>query len=207
MQKRAIATAAQTLLVLLAQPQCSYILSDGRGKPLGCAQGAAVDVFSSVANAQGLRHLNLYQNGGITGPMVPPLSAGGGALCQMVKRSLTSLTADGVGLTGTVPSCLVASGSKLVELHLGARALACCAQPPTVAGVLMRSYLIASTTLLKLKGASSCTRAVHAHRSFDLEGASSITCTTANQRTLGPILSSSKRAAAYLRVAICRIWC
>ena len=85
-------------------------------------QGAAVDVFSSVANAQGLRHLNLYQNAGIQGPMVPPLSAGGGALCQMVKRSLTSLTADGVGLTGNVPSCLVASGSKLVELHLGARA-------------------------------------------------------------------------------------
>ena len=85
------------------------------------AQGAAVDVFSSLANAQGLRHLNLYQNAGITGPMVPPLSAAGGALCQMVRRGLTSLTADGVGLTGTLPSCLLSTGSKLVELHLGAR--------------------------------------------------------------------------------------
>ena len=37
-------------------------------------QGAVVDVFTALSNAQGLRHLNLYHNYGLTGPLVPPLS-------------------------------------------------------------------------------------------------------------------------------------
>ena len=37
----------------------------------------------------------------------------------MVRRGLTGLTADGVGITGGLPSCLFANGSHLTELHLG----------------------------------------------------------------------------------------
>ena len=83
------------------------------------AQGAALDVFSSLANAKGLRHLNLYRNSGLTGPLTPQLSVTGGGLCQMARRSLSTLTLEGVGLTGGVPQCLLNNGSRLVELHLG----------------------------------------------------------------------------------------
>ena len=82
-------------------------------------QGAALDVFSALANAKSLRHLNLYRNSGLTGPLVPPLAPLQGGLCQLARRSLNTLTADGVQLTGGIPSCLVNNGSRLVELHLG----------------------------------------------------------------------------------------
>ena len=38
------------------------------------SQGSALDVFSALANAKSLRHLNLYHDSGLTGPLVPPLS-------------------------------------------------------------------------------------------------------------------------------------
>ena len=82
-------------------------------------QGATLDVFSALANAQSLRHLNLYRNSGLTGPLVPPLAPLTGGLCQMARRSLNTLTADGISLTGGIPACLVNNGSRLVELHLG----------------------------------------------------------------------------------------
>ena len=83
------------------------------------AQGSALDVFSALANAKSLRHLNLYHNSGLTGPLVPPLSPLQGGLCQLARRSLSTLTADGISLTGGIPACLVNNGSSLVELHLG----------------------------------------------------------------------------------------
>lgn len=76
-------------------------------------------MFSALANAKSLRHLNLYRNSGLTGPLTPALSVTGGGLCQMTRRSLSTLTVEGVGLTGGVPSCLLNNGSRLVELHLG----------------------------------------------------------------------------------------
>ena len=82
-------------------------------------QGAALDVFSALANAESLRHLNLYHNSGLTGPLVPPLAPLTGGLCQLARRSLNTLTADGISLTGGIPACLVNNGSSLVELHLG----------------------------------------------------------------------------------------
>lgn len=82
-------------------------------------QGTALDVFASLANAKGLRHLNLYRNSGLTGPLTPPLSVTGGGLCAMAKRSLNTLTVEGIGLTGGVPACLLNNGSRLVEVHLG----------------------------------------------------------------------------------------
>ena len=82
-------------------------------------QGAALDVFSALANAKSLRHLNLYRDSGLTGPLVPPLAPLQGGLCQLARRSLNTLTADGVQLTGGIPSCLINNGSRLVELHLG----------------------------------------------------------------------------------------
>ncbi len=82
-------------------------------------QGAALDVFSALANAKSLRHLNLYRNSGLTGPLVPPLAPLQGGLCQLARRSLNTLTADGIQLTGGIPSCLINNGSRLVELHLG----------------------------------------------------------------------------------------
>ncbi|CAL8462033.1 g1564 [Coccomyxa elongata] len=81
--------------------------------------GSALDVFSALANAKSLRHLNLYRNSGLTGPLTPALSVTGGGLCQLARRSLSTLTVEGVGLTGGVPSCLLNNGSRLVELHLG----------------------------------------------------------------------------------------
>jgi hypothetical protein len=91
-----------------------------------------VDVFTALSNAQGLRHLNLYHDFGLTGPLVPPLSGGRAGLCSMVRRGLTGLTADGVGLTGSLPPCLLSNSSRLVELHLGAPACPCpcpCSRP------------------------------------------------------------------------------
>ena len=76
-------------------------------------------MFSALANAQSLRHLNLYRNSGLTGPLVPPLAPLTGGLCQLARRSLNTLTADGISLTGGIPACLVNNGSRLVELHLG----------------------------------------------------------------------------------------
>lgn len=90
---------------------------------LGAGQGAVVDVFTALSNAQGLRHLNLYHDYGLTGPLVPPLSGSRAGLCGMVRRGLTGLTADGVGLTGSLPPCLLSNNSRLVELHLGAPCL------------------------------------------------------------------------------------
>lgn len=84
------------------------------------SQGSALDVFSALANAKSLRHLNLYHDSGLTGPLVPPLSPLQGGLCQLARRSLSTLTADGISLTGGIPACLVNNGSSLVELHLGA---------------------------------------------------------------------------------------
>ncbi|CAK0783683.1 hypothetical protein CVIRNUC_006882 [Coccomyxa viridis] len=81
--------------------------------------GSALDVFSALANAKSLRHLNLYHDSGLTGPLVPPLSPLQGGLCQLARRSLSTLTADGISLTGGIPACLVNNGSSLVELHLG----------------------------------------------------------------------------------------
>ncbi|KAK9908916.1 hypothetical protein WJX75_004629 [Coccomyxa subellipsoidea] len=81
--------------------------------------GTALDVFSSLANAKSLRNLNLYHNSGLTGPLTPPLSVTGGGLCQLAKKSLNTLTVEGVGLTGGVPACLINNGSRLVEVHLG----------------------------------------------------------------------------------------
>lgn len=92
-------------------------------------QGAALDVFSALANAKSLRHLNLYRNSGLTGPLVPPLAPLQGGLCQLARRSLNTLTADGIQLTGGIPSCLINNGSRLVELHLG-RLPSCSEQSP-----------------------------------------------------------------------------
>lgn len=82
-------------------------------------QGTAIDVFSALANAKSLRHVNLYRNSGLSGPLTPALSVTGGGLCQLAKRSLNTLTIEGVGLTGGVPACLLNNGSRLVEVHLG----------------------------------------------------------------------------------------
>ncbi|EIE25001.1 RNI-like protein [Coccomyxa subellipsoidea C-169] len=78
--------------------------------------GTAIDVFSALANAKSLRHVNLYRNSGLSGPLTPALSVTGGGLCQLAKRSLNTLTIEGVGLTGGVPACLLNNGSRLVEV-------------------------------------------------------------------------------------------
>jgi hypothetical protein len=120
-------------------------------------QGATLDVFSALANAQSLRHLNLYRNSGLTGPLVPPLAPLTGGLCQLARRSLNTLTADGISLTGGIPACLVNNGSRLVELHLGER----CARPQAH----MLIYCICTSSLLLLRHKESCLRCASRMRS------------------------------------------
>jgi hypothetical protein len=84
------------------------------------AQGSTLELFSALANAKGLRHLNLFSDSGLQGPLAPMLSPSTATICAMAWRSLSTLTADGVQLVGGIPPCLLSNSSKLVELHLGA---------------------------------------------------------------------------------------
>ena len=56
-------------------------------------------------------------------PVTKTTKSGGGGLCGLVANGLSALDVDGAGLTGTIPPCLTAPGSDLVELHVGNNAL------------------------------------------------------------------------------------
>ena len=73
--------------------------------------------------------------GGGTAPAPAPAAKApknAGGVCALVANGLTALDVDGAGLTGTLPPCLTAPGSDLVELHVGNNALT--GPLPAVAG-------------------------------------------------------------------------
>jgi len=58
-----------------------------------------------------------------TAPVAARAPKNAGGVCGLVANGLTALDVDGAGLTGTLPPCLTAPGSELVELHVGNNAL------------------------------------------------------------------------------------
>ena len=87
----------------------------------GCAQAALSDVFAALSGATGLKHLNLYGDQGVSGPMASPMATTfGSGVCALARSSLLTLQLMGVNGSGALPPCLLGTGSRLEELNLGA---------------------------------------------------------------------------------------
>jgi hypothetical protein len=85
------------------------------------AQAALSDVFAALSGATGLKHLNLYGDQGVSGPMQSAMAATfGSGVCSLARSSLRTLQLMGVNGSGSLPPCLLGTGSRLVELNLGA---------------------------------------------------------------------------------------
>lgn len=81
-------------------------------------------MFAAVSGARGLKHLNLYADSGLTGPLASPMTTTfGSGVCALARASLRTLDLMGVSGSGPLPACLLGAGSRLVELHMGAQAL------------------------------------------------------------------------------------
>ena len=84
-------------------------------------QAQLADVFAAFSGARGLKHLNLFGNAGLTGPMANAMTAMfGSGVCALARSSLRTLDLMGVSGGGSLPPCLLGAGSRLIELNMGA---------------------------------------------------------------------------------------
>ncbi len=83
-------------------------------------QGSVNDLFNALIMAPGLRILDLHDNPGLQGPLVPADSGSDGALCVLVRNGLRNLRATGMQL-GLLPGCMLDGSSQLSRVYLGAQ--------------------------------------------------------------------------------------
>jgi len=93
----------------------AYVLSQA------VSQAALSDVFAALSGATGLKHLNLYGDQGVSGPMQSAMAATfGSGVGWRARGARGALPLMGVNGSGSLPPCLLGTGSRLVELNLGA---------------------------------------------------------------------------------------
>lgn len=76
--------------------------------------GSFSQLSGAMAGMPGLRRVDLVQNSGIQGPLAGATSG----LCQIITNGLQYIDLTGMGLTGTLPNCLLDSPGALSQIAL-----------------------------------------------------------------------------------------